>query len=165
MKSIRRASLSIARIARSVSEGAFERTLFFPRLRFGLVSVCCLVFVGCGGDGRLPLIGEVKVDGEVVADGYVEFRPLSGTASPTAGSPIVDGSYKINADKGVLPGKFRVEIRAMRTVEKPVLDHMTGKPRQGYEQFLPDRFNHESELAVDVDNDRTRHDFDLSLRR
>ncbi len=120
-----------------------------------------VLLVGCGPN-RVPLTGSVSVDGEPVADGYIEFRPLPGTKSPTAGSEIVGGGYEVDADKGVLPGKFRVEIRALRPADKPVFDHLTGKPRQGYEQFLPEQFNHESKLAIDVDDDNTQHDFDLS---
>ncbi len=139
----------------------------FQRRSLPGVSICMGValLVGCGGSGRLPIIGTVSVDGEAVADGYIEFRPLSGTASPTAGSPIVAGKYEISGDKGLLPGRFRVEIRAMQPVAKPVLDHLTGKPRQGYEQFLPARYNHQSELVAQVDAEQTRHDFDLSVRR
>ena len=112
-----------------------------------IVSAACLIMaVGCSGDNRQSLQGSVTLDDAPLATGYISFSPRAGTPGPTAGSEITDGRFAIERTRGTFPGMFRVEITASR----PSGRHVEGVPGEVYEQFLPARYNTESELTANV---------------
>ena len=119
------------------------------RLSCGL-SVCWVVLAGCGDSPRQRIEGTVTLDGRPLEKGAINFTPLAGTQGPTAGAEIVDGKFSIPAEGGTFAGVFRVEITASRPSGKKVPDQWTGQPVDAYEQFLPARYNSQSELEVDV---------------
>ena len=47
----------------------------------------------------------------------ISFQPEKETPAPSAGGRVVDGEYDV---RGVLPGEYRVEVRAWVTTEKIV---------------------------------------------
>jgi hypothetical protein len=68
-----------------------------------------LVLAGCsGGDGRLPVTGDVKLKGAPLKDGIIEFS----SASIVSGAQIINGKYEIPADQGLAPGEYKVSITA-----------------------------------------------------
>ena len=90
-----------------------------PKLGNALASLGCLALIslmlaGCGRDfgGRKEVSGTVKLKGEPVNDGTIEFIPLSGNAETKSGAQILNGDYKIGAEFGLVPGKYRVAITA-----------------------------------------------------
>lgn len=106
---------------------------------------------GCGGDsgGRLAAEGTVTFNGEPVSKGSIAFRPMGSTESPSSGSEIVNGHFSIPGDKGLMPGEFRVEIQAVRKTGKTVDDPLFG-PTDVEEQYLPTRYNKQSELTAEI---------------
>ena len=50
----------------------------------------------------------VSLDGKPVADGVISFQPEKETPGPSA-EPVIEGEYDLH---GVLPGVYRVEVRA-----------------------------------------------------
>ncbi len=80
----------------------------------------------------------------------IQFRPLSGTPGPTAGGEIRDGRFAITAERGTFAGKFRVEITARRKTGRKTHDELAGTTLDEYEQYLPSRYNSESDLIVEV---------------
>jgi acetyl esterase/lipase len=65
---------------------------------------------------RVPLEGIVKLDGEAFPRGTIIFHPIDKVgAAPLVGyifnTGKVRGEYKIAADVGAVPGKYRVEVR------------------------------------------------------
>ena len=82
--------------------------------------------------------------------GKISFTPLAGTASPTAGATITDGKFTIESEKGLKAGKFRVEIKAMRASGKAVFDDLSGGKVEKQEQYIPARYNSNSELVAEV---------------
>jgi predicted esterase len=65
---------------------------------------------------RVPLQGIVKVDGQPLPRGTIIFHPLDKVgAAPVVGYVFntgkVRGEYKIAANVGAVPGKYRVEVR------------------------------------------------------
>ena len=135
-------------------------------LHWGTRLTFCLAMaanIGCGGDERQAVQGTVTVDGVPVEYGYIEYRPVEGTSGPTAGSAINQGEYVIEATKGPFAGTFRVEIRATRATDQMVADEITGEEVAYHEQFLPEQFNVDSQLEVDIAANRERYDFNLSL--
>jgi hypothetical protein len=123
-----------------------------------------LVLTGCSNaGGRHALQGQVTLDGSPVSDGYITFTPQPGTAGPSAGGPIKEGRYFIAAKDGTFAGTFRVEIRAMRAtgskVKRPPLNEIVDQ----FEQYLPARYNDQSELTVEVKAEEN-HRLDFSLQ-
>ena len=75
---------------------------------------------------------------------------MPGTKGPTAGAAIEDGKYLVDAQGGTFIGKFRVEITASRKAGRQIRDLTIGRMVDEYEQYLPARYNEQSELTVDV---------------
>lgn len=125
-----------------------------------------LIIGGCGGsDGRQAIEGVVTFDGKPLENGQITFVPQSGTGGPTAGAQIVDGKFAISAAGGPFAGKFRVEITASRPSSQKVADRFTGKLVDSFEQFIPRKYNVESQLeAVVKAEGSNRVEFALNLK-
>lgn len=112
----------------------------------------------------MTVAGEVMVDGVPVEYGSIDFKPINGTEGPTAGAAIREGKYKVASGKGPFAGEFRVEIVAIRTVDKKSVDMVTGEVLSKTSQrFLPEKYNKQSELTVEISADKTEYDFPLTL--
>ena len=110
-----------------------------------------LVITGCGSDdGRITITGTVTLDGEMLPDGSISLRPMMGTSGPTAGGKITNGSFSIPSDKGVMPGSYRVEITASRETGKEVMDTRLNTMMPEIIQYVPTKYNRESELTADI---------------
>lgn len=127
-----------------------------------LLIVMCL---GCGrGDGpkRVPVSGEVQYAGEPVRDGRIRFVPIAPDVGPVSISFVKDGRFTTAEFGGVPVGKHRVEILAYDTTDLATRDSGFGHapPRQ----FLPARYNTQTELVVTVKSQPTEliHDFHLN---
>ena len=113
--------------------------------------VCLLTLCGCGGTGgRQSIEGTVTLDGQPLEKGQITFVPKQGTQGPTAGAEIAGGKFTIPAAGGTFSGKFRVEITASHATGKKVTDHFTGQLVDAYEQFIPAKYNTQSQLEADV---------------
>jgi hypothetical protein len=121
-------------------------------LRWLFPALACLtVLGGCGKDSlRQAIDGTVTLDGAPLAKGYISFRPEVGSPGPTAGAEVVDGKYSISTEGGTFAGKFRVEITASRRSGKKIPDRFTGELVDEYAQYLPERYNTQSELTAEV---------------
>jgi hypothetical protein len=77
------------------------------------VFVAAGMCIGCSGSnaGRLPVRGEVAVDGTPVRQGNVTFEPIGGQGLST-GAMIADGKYAVAAKDGLPPGEYLVRINA-----------------------------------------------------
>jgi hypothetical protein len=117
-----------------------------------IVMLAILALVGgCSGSSdRQSITGTATWDGKPLEKGQVTFIPLAGTSGPTAGAEIAGGKFAIPAAGGTFAGKFRVEITASRLSGKKVADRFSGKPVDAYEQFIPKRYNTESQLTAEV---------------
>ncbi len=135
----------------------------------GLAVLTCLAFGGCLGsasNGRVEVSGKITVDGVPVEQGTIALVPLgSGTS---AGGTISAGDYSIPAALGPLPGKYRVEIKAVRKTGEKIVNAMRPAPDNlvdKIEQFLPPRYNSSSELNVEIQpSDNRNVNFDLTLK-
>jgi len=111
----------------------------------------------------LAVEGNVTIDGVPLPEGKISFVPLPGTSSPTAGATIKDGAFKVLQAKGLRPGSFRVEVRAIRAAGKTVHDDLSGGVVEQMEQYIPKRYNESSELVADIKaGERNRLEFALS---
>lgn len=117
---------------------------------------------GCGGktyDGaqRFPLSGKVAVDGQPVPKGLISFLPQD-KEGQVSGGPIVDGAYAIPEEKGATAGTYRVEIHWNKLTGKKTYFEGEAIMDETVEG-LPARYNTESELTVEVGDDKTTFDF------
>ena len=148
-------------------------------IRWGYACVlslgCCAMLGGCNEPtDRHALQGTVTLDGQPLAAGGIDFFPLQGTRGPTAGGQIVDGSFYIAPGGGTKVGTFRVLITASRKTGKQVSDptaemidpEIENGMVDAYEQYIPARYNKQSELTAEVIVDgQNVFKFDLSSKR
>lgn len=122
------------------------------------------LLIGCSGAEaqRQAVDGSVTLDGTVLDHGFITLQPQSGTSGPTAGAEIVDGQFAIPSVKGPLAGHFRVEITASKPSGRKIPDRFGGQMIDEILQFLPARYNTESELIVEVREGEPNH-FDFPL--
>ena len=133
-------------------------------LRFLPVAVCLLGAIGCADSDRKRIEGTVTLEGEPLKEGQIGLFPQPGTKGPSAGAPIVDGKFTIDATKGPMSGTFSVQITASRFTGRKI---SLPPPDEGtideIEQYLPARYNTDSELKVDItENGPNRFEFTLS---
>jgi len=122
-----------------------------------------LLLVECGEPSdRQSLEGTVTFDGVPLTEGHVKFLPQRGTKGPTASGKITAGHFSISPDGGTFAGTFRVEITATRKTGKKVNDYRTGEMMDGDEQFLPPRYNRQTELTAKVtESGPNQYDFKM----
>jgi hypothetical protein len=120
---------------------------------------------GCGdGVVRREVSGTVRVDGDPLPKGQIEFDPLDG--QPTrASAGIADGAYRLGARDGLADGRYRVRIIATgRTDPIPVPEGHVGPPpvpKEWQVRKIPDRYNRNSDLAAEVGDKENVFPFEL----
>ena len=132
-----------------------------------MVLAACLIVTlcGCGGDGREAIQGTVTFDGQPLAAGQISFLPEPGTKGPTAGAAIKDGAFTIASHDGTFAGKFRVEITATRPSNRKAMNHETGQMVNVPQQYIPAKYNKQSQLTADVKSgEANQFKFELTSR-
>jgi hypothetical protein len=124
-----------------------------------------MLLVGCGPTGGLQKVvveGSVSYDGTPVENGEIRFHPAAGTAGPVSGAPIVAGRFRIEAKGGVPVGSHLVQIEAYDNTGVGG-EMIGGGPTAARTNYLPSKYNRDSELSVDIAGDRrvVTRDFDL----
>jgi len=112
------------------------------------------VTAGCGPSGptKYPVQGEVRFNGKPIAAGTMTLIPGSPQARTTV-SQIVDGKYEME----VTAGDWTVNIQAVRETG-PVNPALGEAPR---EQYIPARYNGDSQLQITVPSERSEFNYDL----
>ena len=120
--------------------------------------VLLLLLGGCSKEATTAEVsGALLVDGRPAETGAIGFFPVDGQ-SPTSGAAIKDGRYTAQ----VPFGKTKVEIRVPKVVgEKKLYDTPDSPVKPILEESLPEKYNEESELEIDVQPGTNSHDFDL----
>src|SRR5215207_5443241 len=83
-----------------------------------------LLLAGCApaGPQRAEVSGTVKLDGEPVAEGAINFFPTEGTTGPEAGAEIKDGKFYIARSQGPVVGTHRVVLTKFGDTGKMMQD-------------------------------------------
>ncbi len=73
------------------------------------------VLVGCGDGrpGRVPVSGQVLIDGKPLTYGYIEF--ITAGARPAGGRLDEEGRFTLSCyekNDGIIPGNYQVEVNA-----------------------------------------------------
>jgi hypothetical protein len=133
------------------------RALYLPSLAAAL-----LLLTGCSGD-KAEISGTVRLDGQLIEEGSINFIPVNGTTGPGAGAVITKGKYHIPQSKGVTVGKNRVELRAFKTTGRKVIDPTAppGTMTQERVPAFPPEYNDSSKLVEEVHKGSNTFDFDI----
>jgi hypothetical protein len=106
---------------------------------------------GCSGDRgpeRVVVAGTVTYRGKPVDEGIIRFTPVASSLVPVIGARIADGKYTVDGHGGVPVGTHKIEIEGFRLlagVTAPV-----GARGVPHEQYIPKRFNAESQLQITI---------------
>src|SRR5262249_16218468 len=91
-----------------------------------LIGLCCVVLLGCGGDGRLTTRGRIVKGGSPFTVPEAErvrvtFFPVTPDGKPPLNTYIAtynraDGSFRASGPdgKGIPPGKYRIAVEHER---------------------------------------------------
>jgi hypothetical protein len=124
-------------------------------------AVAGLVAPGCSGSGddlpREAISGNVTLDGKALASGTIQFTPSGGDKSGVTvagGSPITNGRYSIEREKGLVPGTYKVAVNAAGASP----DAAAGKPAEPGRptrtsrptELIPSKYNGETKLTAEV---------------
>jgi hypothetical protein len=98
-------------------QSSMHSKLAYPTLLFAAI---CLAATGCG-DGRparVPVAGQVLIDGKPLTRGYVRFVPAEGR--PSTGNLDADGRFTLTCFEtgdGALVGTHRVEVNGQQAID------------------------------------------------
>ena len=120
-----------------------------------------VILVSCGGCGRQTIEGTVTLDGQPLAEGYINFRPETDTRGSGVGAPIENGKFVMERLAEPLDGSYRVEITAKGKTGGMTIDG-SGQRREAEGQILPARYNTESTLTAQVKPGQP-NEFDFTL--
>jgi hypothetical protein len=129
------------------------------------------VLSGCSSS-EPSVWGTVRVDGKPLADGSIFFVPVDGKGEiaddhgPGAGTTIKEGTYRIERGKGLMAGRYRVEIQGTRTTPQRELDPLFGTTLvQKVVEEVPPEYNKKSTQYKEVSAGVNPIDFDLKGTR
>jgi hypothetical protein len=127
----------------------------------------------------MAVSGQVKLVGEPLKDGAIQFVPLEKTNQDTqGGAPIADGAYTIPRKDGLKPGKYLIRITSgdgktaafgSRVTPGGKSSEEAGGPGGALNivsvDQIPDEWNAASQKQVDVKSDGpNKFDFDIPNR-
>jgi hypothetical protein len=123
-----------------------------------LFLLAVLMVVGCGEIKMGEVSGTITYDGKLVEQGSIAFIPVDGSGQ-TAGSSIKDGKYL--AQK-VWVGMTKVRIMGAKvTGQKRMIDDPNSPLVTTSAEYLPAKYNKETELTYEVRPGVQTKDFDL----
>src|SRR5437588_12138418 len=125
------------------------------------VAVTLAVLAGCSG-GRAGVSGKVTYDGKPVDGGAIVFVPEGDAAGAKVGGEIVGGEYKLPADRGPKPGKYKVEIvwnQKKPSAKKADPDVVS---QDQVTQVIPPKYNTQTTLNADVKSGPNELNFTLT---
>jgi len=142
-------------------------SMFAYSLRFRFIIACLGVsFVcgGCGGTptgGRLPISGEVQLDGQPLDEGTIHFEPsVESKVKMDTGAVISKGKYQLTAEHGLPPGKYIVSITS-KVKDTRTADQIMqgGSDAEAPKERIAAKYNSETTLNIDVKPGTNKFDF------
>ena len=116
----------------------------------GLLVLGCLMLVLWLRKGSGPTVtGTVRLDGQLLPTGSIALIPVEGTPGPGGGGEIKEGKYTIK--QGLRAGRYRVEIRSTRTLDRLVPNPVIPAGLVNEEvSVIPEEYNTRSTLIREV---------------
>jgi hypothetical protein len=121
--------------------------------------------LGCGANSGGQLVtGTITCDGQPLPNGQIVFEPKG--AGKMGVAQINAGSYALPPGFGLQEGEYLVRITSERPTGQtiaPAAYSEDREPVQIRQQFLPPKYNQQSELSITVSAEHGPiHDFSLS---
>jgi hypothetical protein len=126
-----------------------------------LVLVCVALILWIRWESEPTVTGIVRLDNKPLTTGSIAWIPIDGTQGPGGGGGINnEGKYEIN--RGLRPGRYRVEIRSTITINRKVRNPTIPSEVVDEEvSVIPDQYNTTSSLIRDVGPGSNVFNFDL----
>jgi hypothetical protein len=130
--------------------------------------LCMLLIASLGCSKKPPIVrGMVTLDGQPLEEGAVQLSPLDGQA-PTAGAQIVNGKFETRAALS----KYRVQIESNvilgpdgKKIDKnKKVDKYSSRDEAVVKKLVPDKYNSQSKLELDVKAGLNEPVFDLQSK-
>jgi hypothetical protein len=140
------------------------------QLSVGLIVLATAVAaIGCSNSygGRKEITGMVKLVGEPIQDGTINFKPLDKNIDTQQGAQIKNGEYKIPGKQGLKPGKYNVSISAgddKTSIAAPLEEGAGPGPSRNFMAVdrVPPEWNIQSTKEVEVKADgKNELNFDI----
>lgn len=131
-----------------------------------MMGLLSLLACGCGPSGpeQFAISGQISYDSQPVTNGSVGFVPVEASSGKAFGADVVDGHYEIPRYEGPLQGTYKVMIHAERPSGRKIqADEGSSEMVDELIQFIPDAYNAQSTLTVEISSDREDLDFDLEV--
>lgn len=130
----------------------------------GLAVLLCALNLGCSDQAAEPasLKGTVKFNGELLPKGAIRLSTEDGTPGAGGLSPIVDGAYEIKESSGLKAGKHLVIINAFKPTGRKIKVDEAGTEREEERQYLPRRYNDDSQEHIEISPGDNTRDFELT---
>jgi len=124
---------------------------------------------GCGGGGgdnlpRQEVTGTVTLNGQPLAQGTLQFMPMSQEQGTLAGAEVKDGKFTIGRDKGPVPGGYKVMIFSSGGAAPVSTDAMPGQAPPPPKELIPPQYNATTTLNVEVKAEGP-NTFDFPLKK
>jgi hypothetical protein len=134
-----------------------------------ILLLSCFVLSGCHGSGtRAAVEGTVNLDDKPVDGGTITFVPeeykADGIERTVVTADIKDGKYSVDAAKGAVPGKYRVEIYWKQKTGNQVKDPDTGKMIDETKPVIPEVYNKHTKTTVDIQASGNKFDYKLDSK-
>jgi hypothetical protein len=131
------------------------------RISSGVLMVAGFVaLTGCSKT-RVPVSGTITVGGSPMDFGSIVFAPEDADNGYKMAGRIMDGTYSLDATRGLYPGRYKVEIRWHKKTGKQV----TGTDGETLDEFaegLPPKYHTRTELTAEIGSWSNQVDFNLS---
>lgn len=133
-----------------------------PRVLLIIIGCLSMTFGGCSKKSeQFEIRGQVTYQGQPIADGKILFMPID-ESRPQAIAKIVDGEYVTASPGGVFVGEYKVQVFGYRGNGKiQDLGELYGGKQEQQVQYVPAKFNQETELTVDISSEESEYDFEL----
>jgi hypothetical protein len=135
----------------------------------GIAISLLMLALGCGpGNPRREVSGKVLFKGAPLDQGTISFNPIGGgqpgVPATREGGLITNGEYKILAETGLTPGKYKVIISSGDGVNIEQPDGLPG-PTGNYvsKDRIPAEYNTASKQEIEV-TDKGPNVFDWDIK-
>jgi hypothetical protein len=138
--------------------------------RFLVIVLVCLPYCGCRNENKLnrsSVEGTVQLDGVLIADGYVMFRPEPGTAGPDVAGAVKNGKYFIPVKDGPVIGTYTVSVTSSVPTGKKIKAPYTGQEVDETKELIPDQYtgvHKKSILNTKIESGKNTVNLDLKSK-
>jgi hypothetical protein len=118
---------------------------------------------GCGAGTGATVSGRITLDSSPLDDATISFVPTAGGQREAAWATVKEGHYSISTSEGLGPGRFRVEVRALRATGDKSIQADPTLPTPSKE-VVPAKYNTKSELVAEIKPGANTADFELKSK-